>query len=187
MNQKFILKYLKLFSIGFIVVSFIEFIDIILLSIVIKMEINGDNLPLIEIFFNTGLLPIHGSFLWVFLIIIPCVFVAFGFILFRSARKDRHDINTLSKFILVIGLFLLLGSFIKISYMILLANTKLNLGSSIEFQQALYNPLITSFGGGAMWIFLYAVGFSYLISGLIFGGVGLKWILILEKENQIEP
>jgi len=186
MNQKVVLKYLKLFGLGFIIVSLIEFIDIILLSTVIKTSINGDNLTLIQLLFETGLFTIDSAFLWIFLMIIPFIFIALGFILIKIVKKENLDRSILSKDILIIGLFLLVGSFIKMVYVVFLANTKLNLGSPVKFQHLLYNPLITPFIGAVMWIYLYSVTGAYLISGLIFGGVGLKWILIIEKERSLK-
>jgi hypothetical protein len=183
MKQELVLKYLKISSIGFIIVSLLEFIDIILLSTAIRMYISGSYLTLIDILFTTGVLPIESTFLWVFLMIFPCIFIGLGFILFRIAQKEKFKSNLLSKFILLIGLLFILGSFIKIVYMIFLGNTKLNLSGSIEFQQALYNPLITPFIGAVMWIYLYSTVLVYLTCGLIFGGVGLKWILLIEEEK----
>ncbi|MFX1357957.1 MAG: hypothetical protein ACFFA8_11835 [Promethearchaeota archaeon] len=186
MNQKLILKYLKLFGLGFIIVSLIEFIDIILLSTVIRMNMDGDNLSLIQVLFNTGLITIDGAFLWIVLMIIPFIFIALGFILISLAKKENLNRSILSKDILLIGLFLLVGSFIKMVYIILLANIKLNLGITVELQQVMYNPLITPFIGAVMWIYIYGTTSGYLISGLIFGGVGLKWILIIEKEKPLK-
>ena len=182
MNQKVVIKYLKLFSLGFIITSLIELIDVILLSTIIRMNIYGYNLSLVEVLFKTGLLPIESSFLWIFLMIIPCIFTLLGFVIFRNAKKDELDSNALSKFILVIGLFFLLGSFIKMAYIVFFGNNRLDLIGSIKFEHALYNPLITPFIGAVMWIYLYSITAAYLISGLIFSGVGLKWILIIERK-----
>jgi len=186
MDQKNVLKYLKLFSLGFIITSLIEFIDVILLSTVIRMNIYGYNLTLFEVFFNTGLLPIESSFLLIFLMITPLIFIALGLVIFKRAKRDIFEMKILSKFILVIGLFLLLGSFIKMVYTVFLGNSELDLNGSLKFEQALYNPLITPFIGAVMWIYLYSITAGYLISGLIFGGVGLKWILTIEKENSLK-
>ncbi|MFX1588880.1 MAG: hypothetical protein ACFFC1_12040, partial [Promethearchaeota archaeon] len=175
-----------LFGLGFIIVSLIEFIDIILLSTVIRMNMDGDNLSLIQVLFNTGLITIDGAFLWIFLLITPFIFIALGFILIKLAKKEILNRSILSKDILLIGLFLLVGSFIKMVYIILLANIKLNLGIAVELQQVMYNPLITPFIGAVMWIYIYGTTGGYLISGLIFGGVGLKWILIIEKEKHLK-
>jgi hypothetical protein len=48
----------------------------------------------------------------------------------------------------------------------------------------LYSPSITPVIGAIMWVYLTIVISCFLVSGLIFGGVGLKWMLLIQEEKE---
>ena len=90
----------------------------------------------------------------------------------------------LAKFLLLIGLFLIIGGFIKTNFIVLLGNSTINTGiTTITLQDALYTPSITPIFGAIMWIYFTVVISCFLISGLIFGGIGLKWMLLIQEEQ----
>jgi hypothetical protein len=67
-------------------------------------------------------------------------------------------------------------------FIVLLARSEINSGALI-FQDLVYNPVYIPLIGSIMWTYFTFVVCFFLTSGLIFGGIGLKWILDLQ-ENQ---
>lgn len=186
MERKVVFKWLRLVGLGFTLVSVIEIIDLLLLSSTIEINLESQQLNLFELFFFSGMMPIHGIFLFIFLLIVPFCFTTLSLAIFKIAKDEMLDNRTLSKFIFIIGMVLLLGNFVKLEYIILLSKTELNVSLPISFQLVLYDPTTTPFIGAVLWIFPIGVVCGFLISGLIFGGVGLKWILLLENEQITE-
>ena len=183
MERKTVFKWLRLFGLGFTLISVVEIIDLLLLGSIIEINLESQQINLFELFFFSGMVPIHGIFLFLFLLIVPFGFTALSLAIFKIAKDEMLDNRTLSKFIFIIGMVLLLGTFVKLEYIILLGKTELNVPLPISFQLALYDPTTTPFIGAVLWIFPIGVACGFLISGLIFGGVGLKWILLLENEQ----
>jgi len=84
----------------------------------------------------------------------------------------------------MIGMFFLISGFIKLFSIYILANSVIQYNSSsIVFQTALYTDSITPFLGAVMWIYISAVTMSILVSGLFFGGIGLKTMLKMEEKS----
>jgi hypothetical protein len=71
------------------------------------------------------------------------------------------------------------------NFIVLLGKTTINsVPTPITFQNALYSPSITPIIGAIMWMYFSFLIYCFLISGMIFGGIGLKWMLLIqEKEN----
>lgn len=98
--------------------------------------------------------------------------------------KGAIENLTLAKFLLLIGLFLIIGGFIKTNFIVLLGSSSINTGlTTVTLQDALYTPTITPIFGAIMWIYFTVVVSCFLISGLIFGGIGLKWMLLIQEEK----
>ena len=86
---------------------------------------------------------------------------------------------------LLIGLFFVIGGFIKMSFIVLLGNNIISTGSTtITFQNALYSPSVTPVIGAIMWVYFIVVVCSLLISGMVFGGIGLQWMLLIQDEEK---
>ncbi len=184
MERKVILKWLSIFSISFFILSIVELLDLIIFSTVISMDLDGQQFTIFNIIFQSGFMSIHAPLLWIFLLCVICAFIALALSIYRVAKKQIIENFNLAKFMLLIGLFLVIGGFIKMSFIVLLGNNIINTGPTpITFQEALYTPTITPVIGAIMWVYFIVVVCSLLISGLIFGGVGLQWMLLIQNEK----
>jgi hypothetical protein len=187
LERNAVLKWLKIFSVIFFLLSVVELLDLILFSTIINLNLDGSPYSVVNLIFQSGFMAVHATLLWVFLLCIICAFIFLSYSLFIVAKKDSIENYTLAKFLLLIGLFLIIGGFIKTDFMTLLANSHINAGiPNITLQNALYNPSITPLFGAIMWIYFTVVVSCFLCSGLIFGGVGLKWMLLIQEEKRAE-
>ncbi|TKJ18417.1 MAG: hypothetical protein CEE42_16490 [Promethearchaeota archaeon Loki_b31] len=184
MERKVILKWLSIFSVSFFILSIVELLDLIIFSTVISMNLDGQQFTIINVIFQSGFMSIHAPLLWIFLLCVICAFIALAISIYRVAKKQIIENFNLAKFMLLIGLFLVIGGFIKMSFIVLLGNNTISTGSTtITFQNALYSPTITPVIGAIMWVYFIVVVCSFLVSGLIFGGVGLQWMLLIQNEK----
>ena len=185
MERKAVLKWLKFFSIIFVLLSVVELLDLILFSTIINLNLDGTPYTVANIIFQSGFMAVHATLLWVFLLFVICAFIAISFSIFTIAKKDTIENHTLAKFLLLIGLFLIIGGFIKTNFITLLGNSHINTGiTNTTLQNALYNPSITPLFGAIMWVYFTVVVSCFFVSGLIFGGVGLRWMLLIQEEKK---
>jgi len=182
MERKLVLKWLSIFSVGFFILSIVELLDLIIFSTVITMDLDGQ-LTIFNVIFQSGFMSIHAPLLWIILLCVICAFIALAFSIYRVAKKQIIEDYNLAKFMLLIGLFFVIGGFIKMSFIILLGNNIISTGLNPTFQNALYTPTITPAIGAIMWVYFIVVVCSLLISGLIFGGIGLQWMLLIQDEE----
>jgi hypothetical protein len=183
MERKVILKWLSIFSVCFFVLLTVELLDLIIFSIAINMDLDGQ-LTIFYLIFQSGFMSIHAPLLWIFLLCVICAFIALILSIYRVAKKQIIENYNLAKFLLLIGLFFVIGGFIKMSFIVLLGNNIVSTGSTtITFQNALYSPTITPVIGAIMWVYFIIVVCSILISGLIFGAIGLQWMLLIQNEE----
>ena len=180
MERKAVLKWLKLFSIIFMLLSVVELLDIILFSSLINLTLDSSQYNIISIFFESGFMAIHAMILWIFLLCVICGFIVFSYSIFNVAIKNKIENRTLAKFLLLIGLFLIIGGFIKTSFITLLGNSTINTIIPDTFQNVVNSQSLL---GSIMWYYFTLVVSCFLISGLIFGGVGLKWMLLIQEEE----
>jgi len=184
MERKVILKWLSIFSVGFFILSIVELLDLIIFSTVISMDLDAQQFAIFNIIFQSGFMSIHAPLLWIFILCVICAFIALALSIYRVAKKQIIDNYNLATFMLLIGLFLVIGGFIKMSFIVLLGNNTISTGlTTITFQNALYSPTITPVIGAIMWVYFIVVVCSFLVSGLIFGGVGLQWMLLIQNEK----
>ena len=185
MERKVVIKWVKIFSISFLILSLIGLVDFILLSTIINVTLDSQPFTILTIIFQSGFITIHASLLWIVLLSIFCGFIALSCSIFKVASKNTVEDKILAKFLLLIGLFLIIGGFITMSFIVLLGKSPINTGiTNILFQEALISPSITSIIGVIMWWYFLFVDACFLISGLIFGGVGLKWLLLIEEKEE---
>jgi len=183
MERKLVLKWLSIFSVSFFILSIVELLDLIIFSTVITMDLDGQ-LTIFNVIFQSGFMSIHAPLLWIILLCVICAFIALALSIYRVAKKQIIENFNLAKFMLLIGLFLVIGGFIKMSFIVLLGNNTISTGlTTITFQEALYTPTITSVIGAIMWVYFIVVVCSFLISGITFGGVGLQWMLLIQDEK----
>ena len=184
MEIKLIYMWLGIFGLAFFLISVVELIFNLIFNIAITMNLSSDNLPIGDVIFTSGFMPIHAILIEVIIISTTLIFMALGAIVFFISRKKGfHELN-LAKYLLLIGLFLILGGFFKMTFLTFLGKTEIIAGTtSIQFQDAVYNQSITPLFGAIIWMYFIGAICSFLISGIIIAAVGLKWILNLQEKK----
>jgi hypothetical protein len=115
-----------------------------------------------------------------------CYFVI-GFFLFNTARKNKIESKSLAKFIVIIGMIVLLGAFVKLNYVVSLGQTSISTNyGRVTLQFAFYDFNISSSTPGIFWIFFISANCAYLISGVVITGIGIKWTLLIEQSEKGE-
>jgi len=180
----------------FMVVSVIELIFMVIIGLT-EATIDGEAVTLSSLIFGGGIVPIEVAFLWIFLAVIMCFFALLGFVMCKIVLSKNLDGETIGKYLSIIGMLILILTFVKLEYIILVQKTVVTYDTdaichpSVEickntFQSLLYNPNITPFVAAALWIFFTAVSCGYLICGLVVAAGGLKWVLEIEKAQEAE-
>jgi len=184
MERKVVIKWLKIFSISIFILSLVGLADFILFSTLTNVSLDSQQFTILTIIFQSSFMTFHAGLLWIVLFSIFCGFIVLSYSIFTVANKNTLDDEVLAKFLLLIGLFLIIGGFITMNFMVLLGNSTINTGPPpITFQNALYSPSITPVIGTIMWLYLIVPVYCFLVSGLIFGGIGLKWMLLIQEEE----
>jgi len=183
MERKGIYKWIRIFGLIFLILSTLEVLVYILFSFMVNVDMGLENYIVIELIFASGYMTPHAGLIWVISLCIILCFAMVGFYLVRIAGKKALANLTLARFCLLIGLFLILGGFIKMEFIVLLARSEID--PNFIFQDFVYNSLYIPLIGSIMWVYFTLVTCIFLVSGLIFGGFGLKWILNLQ-ENPIK-
>ncbi len=184
MERKVVIKWLKIFSISFLILSLVGLVNFILFSTLINISLDSQQFNILTIIFQSGFMTFHAGLLWIILFSIYCGFIVLSYSIFNVANKNTLDDNILAKFLLLIGLFLIIGGFITMNFIFSLGHSTINTGTTtITFQNALYTPSITPAIGAIMWLYHTFVVDCFLVSGLIFGGIGLKWMLLIQEEE----
>jgi hypothetical protein len=184
MKRDLVLRYWKLFNIGFCLVSGFELVAFIILSFFTPVTFLSQEYTIFSLFFTSGLSPIHMPLLWVLLLSSIIIFFIFAVILLIVVKNEKIANITYSKILISSGFFLLVSNFIKVEAIYILAKSVIDpIGTPFIFELLLYNPANTPFFGAALWIYLTASVCVYLTSGLIFAAIGLKWMLLLENKK----
>ena len=186
MERKVVLKWLRIFSIIFFLLSVVELLDLILFSTLINLTLDSSQYSIINIIFESGLMTPHAILLWIFLLCVICGFIVLSYSLFNVAKKNKIENRSLAKFLLLIGLFLIIGGFINTSIITLLGNSIINTTTPV-LPDTLQNVIhYQSLLGSVMWYYFSIVVSCFFISGLIFGGIGLKWMLLIQEEEKTD-
>ena len=183
MDRDSVLKLLKIFTIGFIALLLLELIDLFLFgNIIITLE--SEDIVLSRLLFSSEFLSFTDSSVYILLVITSFLFLALSTFLLKLILKGNMENIRLSKIILMIGLLLLVGNFVKLEYIFFLSNSNIiyPLSESYTFIQIIYDHSITPLFGAIMWFYLTIVSACLILSGLVFGAVGLQWFLKLENE-----
>ncbi len=184
MERKVVIKWLKIFSISFLILSLSGLVNFILFSTIINVTLDSQQYTILTIIFQSGFMTFHAALLWIVLLSIFCGFIVLSYSIFKVANNNTIKETVLSKFLLLIGLFLIIGGFITMNFIVLLGNSTINTGiTNITFQEALYSSIHTPIFGAIMWNYFIVVIYCFLVSGLIFGGIGLKWMLLIQEEE----
>jgi len=184
MERRVVIKWLKIFSIGFLILSLVGLVDLILMSTIINVTLDSQQFNILTIIFQSGFMSVHAALLWIFLLSIFCGFIVLSYSIFNIANKNTVEDKILAKFLLLIGLFLIIGGFITMNFIVLLGKSTISSGlTTITFQNALFSPSITSVIGAIMWFYYTVLVSCFLTSGLIFGGIGLNWMLLIQEKE----
>lgn len=184
MKRHLVLRYLKLFNIGFCLISGFELVTFIILSFLTPIIVVSQDYTVFSLLFISGLSPIQMPALWLLIFISIFIFLIFALSLLIIARNEKIENITYAKILLSSGFFLLIANFIKVEAIYILSKSIIDpSGSALIFELLLYNPVNTPFYGAALWIYSTASVCTYLISGLVFAAIGLKWMLLLENKK----
>jgi len=184
MKRHLVIRYLKLWNLGFCLVSGFEIIAFIILSFFIPITVNSQNYTLFSLLFFSGLSPVHMPLLWIFIFASICIHIVFAILLLIIAYNEKIENITYSRILLSIGFFFLIANFLKMEAIYILSKSTVDPSSSaLNFELLLYNSANTPFIGAVFWIYFTASVCVYLISGLVFAAIGLKWMLLLENKQ----
>jgi len=183
MERAIIDKWLVRFGLGIVVLSLLEIISIIILGVT-PLFINGSFMTMNALIFTSGLFPLVGSFVWIFLLLIICGFLILGVFLIFIIRKRSITLPYLAKYSIVIGIFLLIGAFNKMEYVYVLQRSTVNTTpTALSVQAILVNPSITPFYVLVLWNFFSVVVCAYTVIALIIAAGGLNLTLKFERKE----
>lgn len=181
MEHKKVLKFLEIIGSIFIILSIIEIAYVILLNFT-QFDLDGNSLLLFEFIYSATIIPISGTLLWFFLNISMFCFLILGIFMYKLASDKNIESSPLAKFIVVIGMVLLLGGFVKMNYLVLLGKTHIStISGSVAFQTALFDFSITPITPAIFWTFFISVNTLFLIIGLTVTATGIKYTLLQEQ------
>ena len=183
MERAVIDKWLVRFGLGVVVLSLLEVLSIIILGVT-PLVINGSFMTMNTLIFTSGLFPLVGSFVWIFLLLIICGFLIFGAFLIFIIRKRNIALPYLAKYSIVIGIFLLIGAFNKMEYVYVLQRSIVNTTpTALSVQSILVNPALTPFYVLVLWNFFSVVVCAYTVVALIIAAGGLNLTLKFERKE----
>ena len=188
MEYEAVRKWIKSFGFIFIILSIIELINTVLI-LNTQVSFKGKTYSVQELIFSSGRLPATSPYIFTFLICSICCFLIFGILLIKIVSYDI-DHSLMAKYILVLGVLILIFSYIKMGYITYLEQAKLCLnGERITFRYFLWRYNTSIIGPYSLliaWTFYTAVVCCYLIIGLIVAGGGLSWTLETSKQQPKE-
>ncbi len=173
---------LMIISCTFVILSVLELIFLLILSLT-EININNENILILDLLFDGNFVPIEGLCLFIFIAILPFCFLIFGFMLFKIALTKDIDNMILAKYLSKIGLFILIATFIKVEFYLLLSKVQVNYNSN-TFQSLLYSHDIVPITAAMIWMFFSGVFCSHLVGALVIAGGGLKWRLDQERKER---
>jgi len=186
MEHKKVVKFLEIKGLLYIILSIIELVLLIIMNFV-EFNIDTDPIFLHEFIYSADIIPLSGTFLWLFVIISVVFYLFLGLFLNRKVTKENIESEALAKFIIVMGMILLIGGFVKMNYLVLLGKTKIStISGSIRLQAALYDFDVTEFYPAVFWVLFISVNTYIIISGLVVTAVGIKYTLLLEQEKTLK-
>ena len=181
MEHKKVSKFLEIIGYIFMSLSIIEIYFVIALHY-ISFDIDGSQIPLSELIFSSNYFSLTVSVLWIFLIISMGCYAIVGFVMFKTFKNNKIKNELLAKLMVVFGMVILLGAFVKMDYLVLLGKTDISrLSGDISFQSALYDFDITPIFPAISWIYFISTTCCFMIAALIITTLGIKWTLLIEK------
>jgi len=186
MEYEKVLKFLEIVGSIFIILSIIEIAYVILLNFT-QFNLDGNSLLLSEFIYSASIIPLSGTILWLFLNASMFCFLILGIFMYKIASDKKIESSPLAKFLVVIGMVILLVGFVKMNYLVLLGKENITtISGSIAFQFALFDPNITPLMPAIFWTFFISVNCAILFAGLAVTSVGIKWTLLKEQAEKFE-
>jgi hypothetical protein len=183
MKYEKVVIFLEIVGSIFIVISILEIVYVVLLHFT-PFILDGNLLSLFEFIYSSTIFPLSGTLLWLFMIISMFGYLILGIFLFKLSSTKKIESGPLAKYIVVIGMVILLGGFVKMNYFVLLGKSTISTTyTTISFQNALYNTSITGIMPAIFWIYFMSVNCAIMITGLVVTAVGIKWTLLQEAEK----
>ena len=187
MEHRKVVKFLKIMGFIFMILSYIEINFYISLNFIEFNFIDFNPILFSDIIYGSNYISLAGTVLWLFLIFTMIIYFIIGFFLFKTARRNKIESNSLAKFIVIIGMVVLLGAFVKLNYLVLLGKTSISTYyGRVSLRFALYDFNISASTPGIFWIFFISANCAYLISGVAITGIGIKWTLLIEQSEKGE-
>ena len=172
MKRSAIFKWFFIFSVAFIILLVIEIVVYFIFTFAIEITVDTEQYLTFDLIFTSGLMPINAAVLWIMIFIAICAFLVVSLITCWVALKKKLVDKVLAKSLLVLGVVLIIGAFIKMMYIVLLAQTEINAPVSIDFLGALWSSNVIAV---ILWLYFTAIVCCFLITGLIYGATGIKW------------
>jgi len=184
MKYEKVLKFLEIMGSIFIIISLIEIGYVILLNFT-PFILDGNSILLSEFVYSSTIFPLSGTFLWLFVDISIFCFLILGLFMFKISFKKNIESLPLAKLLVVIGMIIVLGGFVKMDFLVLLGKTNITtMFTTISFQSALYDPSTTALMAAIFWIFFISANCFYIIAGLMVTAIGIKYTLFQEQAEK---
>ena len=181
MQEEHYRRVLIVFGILFIILSSIELINIYILMNT-QINLYGKKMLFKDFIHNLDIVPIAGILLFYFLISSICFFFIIGFLSIKASSEKIEDNAIRSKKILILGILILIFSFIKLGYLNFLGRIKVNVSGELRsFQHIIFMSNFGPFYIVVIWLFFTCVICFYLMVGLVYGALGLHWNLELQR------
>lgn len=182
MEHKKVLAFLKIISYIVIIISYLEICFFFAFHFIEFNYLEINPILFSDFMYDSPYISLTGTVLWIYLIISMLCFLVLGFFIFKTVRSNKIGSKSLAKLMVVIGMVVLIGAFVKMNFLVLLGKTRIStLYGSMPFQTSLYDFDITAFTPAVFWIYFISVNCALMISGLVVTGVGIKSSLILEN------
>ncbi|MHA1763998.1 MAG: hypothetical protein ACTSYC_09635 [Promethearchaeota archaeon] len=175
MNFEELSKYLTFFCISFIIGAALEFLDFFL--IMQSTIIVGNNRILMwDFFFNSGNVSFYRTLSWIIILVLNCIYLGIGLIFFGLKHKKEIKPLVLAKYIIILGIFVLVNSFTQLEYIVVIANTQIPVyGTFLPLKEIFWDSNYSSFPLLVFWVFFYAITSIYLVFGLFITAGGINW------------
>jgi hypothetical protein len=184
MKYEKVQRFLEIIGSIFIIVSLTELAYLILLNFT-PFILDGNSVLLSEFMYFSTIFPISGTFLWLFMNISVVCFIIVGVFIFKLSSSKNIESIPLAKYIVVIGMVIVLGGFVKMDFLVLLGKTNITtIFTNITFQNALFDPSTTAILPAIFWVYFISINCFLLITGLVVTAIGIKWTLLQERAEE---
>jgi predicted permease len=177
--------FLKIASMIIFVLSLLEIISSIVLLFT-PLNLRLEKLIPINLFLSEYF-PVNGLIIVIFFLILNFFSLIFSVFFYQLSVSGIDDYK-FSKYLLVIGLFLLTFTFIQLYYIVLWGDSLIQIGYYfIKFEDALFVPSIAPLYMVVIWNFYMVIICSYLTIGCVSSAWGLIDMLKFEKKGKDSP